>query len=152
MQFHSLSLGRILLSLSSLGTAVGAFLADVVTDTHIFNPRWTPHAKFHGGQTIAMSVVLGLMGLYLTWRRDPRCSAREQRQVLWDAFCVTSIYWVTQFAAGFVPGALATDPEFGEGNPQKYLQVGFLAMNALGYWYEAGQVKAGAEAGRGKDE
>ena len=145
MQFHSPSSGRILLSLSSLGTALGAILADVFSTTHIFNPNWAPHAKFHGGQTIAMSVVLGAMGLYLTWRRDPRSSAREQKQVLWDALCVTSIYWITQFAAGFTPGALATDPEFGEGNPQKYLQAGFLAANAAGWWLENGRVVEGRE-------
>ena len=145
MQFHSPSTGRSLLSLSALGTAVGAFIADVFNGTHIFNPLWRPHAKFHGGQTIAMSVFLGLMGLYLTWRRDARYSIREQKQVLWDAYMVLNIYWVTQFCAGFVPGALAMDPEFGEGNPQKYLQAGFLAMNSLGWWLENGKLKGEGE-------
>ena len=140
MQFHSPSLGRVLLTLSALGTTAGAFIADVFSYTHIFNPNWAPHAKFHGGQTIAMSIFLGLMGLYLTWRRDTRYSAREQKQVLWDAYMVLNIYWVTQFCANFVPGALAIDPEFGEGNPQLFLQAGFLTTNTLGWFFESGRV------------
>ena len=150
MRFHPPSFGRILLTLSASGTALGAFIADVLSTTHIFNPKWMPHAKFHGGQTIAMSVALGLMGLYLTWRRDPLYSAREQKQVLWDAFCVLSIYWVTQFCAGFVPGALPMDPEFGNGNPQVWLQAGFLATNVLGWWYEDGRVEEVVANGKRK--
>ena len=43
---HEDSVGRWLLSGVAAFTAVGGFLADW-NRTHLFNPRWTPHAKFH---------------------------------------------------------------------------------------------------------
>lgn len=36
--------GRVLLTLDSVMLLFGAFLADY-NHTHIFNPRWPPHAK-----------------------------------------------------------------------------------------------------------
>jgi len=37
-------LGRILLTLDSVGLLFGAVIADW-NETHVFNPRWPPHAK-----------------------------------------------------------------------------------------------------------
>src|ERR1700712_117763 len=41
---------HILITLSTLATTIGSFAADW-SPTHVFNPRWPPHAKFHNGQT-----------------------------------------------------------------------------------------------------
>lgn len=38
-------LGRILLTVDAVTLLFGAWAADYNTDTHIFNPRWPPHAK-----------------------------------------------------------------------------------------------------------
>jgi hypothetical protein len=38
-------LGKILLTLDAVGLLFGAPLADY-NHTHIFNPRWPPHAKY----------------------------------------------------------------------------------------------------------
>ncbi len=37
--------------------------------THIYNPLWPPHAKFHNAQTMTIAVLLGVSGLVFLWRR-----------------------------------------------------------------------------------
>lgn len=49
------------------GAPIGAFSADW-NATHVFNPKWTPHAKFHNAQTITLSVVTAGLTLWQLWR------------------------------------------------------------------------------------
>lgn len=42
---NDIMLGRILLTVDAVTLLFGAWAADYNTDTHIFNPRWPPHAK-----------------------------------------------------------------------------------------------------------
>ncbi|MFL6124904.1 DUF6640 family protein [Actinophytocola sp.] len=51
--------GKVLISLSAVGTMVGAYAADW-NETHIYNPTWPPHAKFHNAQTMSMGAALSL--------------------------------------------------------------------------------------------
>lgn len=37
--------GRVLLTIDAIGLLVGAWIADYHSASHIFNPRWPPHAK-----------------------------------------------------------------------------------------------------------
>jgi hypothetical protein len=48
--------GKVLLSVVALFTSTGCYLADW-SDSHVFNPRWPPHAKFHNGQTMSNSLL-----------------------------------------------------------------------------------------------
>jgi hypothetical protein len=47
------SIGQILVALVGVATSTGGYIADW-NETHIYNPRWPPHAKFHNGQTLSM--------------------------------------------------------------------------------------------------
>lgn len=46
-----LTASRILLVLENLFYATGAFVADF-NETHVYNPSWPPHARFHNGMRI----------------------------------------------------------------------------------------------------
>lgn len=59
--------GRTLLTLVALVTSTGCFLADW-NETHIHNPTWPAHAKFHNGQTMSTGLALGLAALWHIWR------------------------------------------------------------------------------------
>ncbi|KAL1986717.1 hypothetical protein VTN96DRAFT_5922 [Rasamsonia emersonii] len=140
--------GRILLALVAILTAAGGFLADM-NETHIYNPRWPPHAKFHNGQTMSMGLLLGLSSLYYLFgrsssSREPRALAQalaQELSSLWTAAWLGSLYWVTQLSAALYPGSLPVDPEFGQGFPQAYICVVLLSMVVVGTGLEHRRLK-----------
>ncbi len=85
---------------------IGAHVADMAAPTHVFNDRWPPHAKFHGGQTLAMSIALGALTILFAWRRSEHVTST------WAAFGFAVTYSVTQAAAIAYPGTAFFDPEF----------------------------------------
>jgi hypothetical protein len=69
--------GKVLISLVAAETAVGPYLVDW-NETHIYNPAWPPHAKFHNGQTMSMGAGLAAMTLWQLWRaHDSPAAARH---------------------------------------------------------------------------
>lgn len=103
---NKLLVGRCLFTFNAVGIAAGGFRADM-NATHIYNPRWPPHAKFHDGQTMAFGVLLSLASLFFAWRR----SGDRQTNVLAAALIGGILYWA-QAAANVFPGVAWTDPEF----------------------------------------
>jgi hypothetical protein len=93
------------------------------------NPRWPPHARFHNGQTIALSALLGWLALVLAWY--PGGDRAVQFQV---AVVVAALYWLSMLVAAVLPGTAWVDPEFQESNrpaprvpPQLRLGLALLA-------------------------
>lgn len=123
--------GRYLLTFIGVFTLSGGYIADF-NETHVYNPTWTPHAKFHNGQTMSMGAYLGIATIYFANRktRDPL-----------DNLNITTIfamaYWITQFSAIFYPGTKAADPPQ---NPdtklQLYLQAFVTVVVSLSYYLE----------------
>ena len=99
------SIGKLLISLIALFTAVSPYLADW-NETHIYNPLWLPHAKFHNAQTMVLGALLGLLALYCLWLR------REisNKQKLNEGAVLASLYWLAQLPATFFPGTALVDP------------------------------------------
>ena len=97
---------RLLYTLVALLMPLGARPTDH-SRTHLFNPRWPPHAKFHTGQTLTMSLLLGAMTLIFAWRKT---TARLSDVIAASAFA--ALYWVAQGLAIVYPGTAAIDPEF----------------------------------------
>ena len=98
--------GLLLLTAVNLFQVIGTYAADW-NKTHIYNPNWPPHAKFHNAQTMAMAAVLAFVSLYFTWRKRGDLSTNVLAAAIFSA-----VYWVTQGLANFYPGAAWTDPEF----------------------------------------
>ncbi|EXJ55201.1 hypothetical protein A1O7_08127 [Cladophialophora yegresii CBS 114405] len=111
---------RILLSALGLATAAGGYLADW-NETHVFNPRWPAHAKFHNGQTMSTGLGLGLLTWYYTWRSTNSGTPTGLLDNLLTATLLSSLYWATQLSAILYPGTKWVDDEFKEshGEPQK---------------------------------
>lgn len=134
--------GRILIALVGIVTTIGGYLADW-NETHVLNPRWPPHAKFHNGQTMSMGAVLGLTTLYYLYGppASPSNPLAQQASALRTAAWIASLYWITQLSAILYPGSLAVDPEFGEGFPQLWLDIGLLSMVSVGTVLENWKLK-----------
>ncbi len=126
---------RILFTFIGVTLPLGSFWADY-NETHIFNPNWPPHAKFHGGQTLSMSILLGLMTLVFAWRKtgDPRSAV-----IATTGF--SALYYVSQGTAIFYPGTAFFDPQFVTPDSfplgialQLYIEAGNFVLIALAAW------------------
>ncbi|PWW60211.1 hypothetical protein DFQ13_1076 [Actinokineospora spheciospongiae] len=127
------SLGKILISASAVISGAGPYVFDW-NDTHIHNPHWPPHAKFHNAQTMSMGAGLAAATLWHLWR--PARTPAATRTALDAAALCAALYWLTQISALAYPGAKAVDPP-GEGFfPQKVVAGPALALAGLGYTLE----------------
>ncbi|APA10033.1 hypothetical protein sscle_05g048030 [Sclerotinia sclerotiorum 1980 UF-70] len=131
-------LGRSILAIVAVINGIGGFIADW-NHTHVYNPRWPPHAKFHNGQTLSTGVLLGIGALYYLYR--PSTSRVIEKESLYTAALLTSLNWVAQVSAAFYPGSLPVDPEFGDGFPQAYIAGALLSMVAIGTALENSRLK-----------
>ena len=133
---------RVLLSLLATFTAAGGYLADW-NETHVFNPRWPPHAKFHNGQTMSTGLGLGILTAYYTWRPANTGTLSGALDNLFTATLFTSLYWSTQLSAILYPGSDWCDEEFVHlGTPQKrgapvLFGLSWIAYG-LGWWRVTG--------------
>ena len=126
-------LGKVLISVSALGTGVGVYVADW-NESHIYNAAWPPHAKFHNAQTMSMGVALGLVALYYLWK------PAQTRASLATAAVVAGIYGVTQLSVVFYPGISSVDPPGENTWPQLMTTLPSLAFVLAGYLLERRRV------------
>ncbi len=126
--------GRWVLTSVAALTTVGGFLADW-NRTHLFNPDWPPHAKFHDAQSILLGSLSGVSGLYFLRR-----SKHPERNLALGAL-LPSFFWITQGASFAFPGAEGLEAEFPEKVPrvkgvwvnERFASALMLALIAIGY-------------------
>ncbi len=145
-----------IISLVALFTILSPFLADW-NETHIYNPRWPPHAKFHNAQTMMMGVVAGLLTLYFLWlRREGGAWENLKMGSLWAV-----LYWVTQAGGIFFPGTAFVDPEFAARNTfyiagvktnQLMMDTLILAFIGLAYYLEHRRINNAPQDDRGQEK
>lgn len=81
---------------------------------------------------MSMGVALGLSSLYYLYR------PQYNKDSLFTAALLCSMYWLTQASAILYPGTAWIDPEFGteaDAPQPKGIPV-FLGITWLGYWLE----------------
>lgn len=127
------SLGKVLISFVAAETAAGPYLADW-NATHIHNPTWPPHAKFHNGQTMSLGLGLALATIWQLWR--PHDTPRDAGRALDAASLTASLYWLTTTSALVYPGAKAVDPPGNGRFPQWKFVVPSLALVVVGHGLE----------------
>ncbi len=98
------TIGKLLISFIGLFTAVSPYLADW-NITHIYNPAWPPHAKFHNAQTMVLGAFLGLISFYSLWFREDL----DEKGKVKEASLFAVLYWLAQFPAILFPGTRLTD-------------------------------------------
>ena len=128
---------------SLLTFAVATFSAiNVLADwnkTHIFNPTWPPHARFHGADMSVIVWSVSAIAIWLLWRRspEPELGTRVAALVslaLWSPFLyVTLVVPGTSLSVNETP--LAEQPKIGGMvvEAQVVLAVLFLLLTAWGY-------------------
>jgi hypothetical protein len=127
-----LALGRALIALAAAITAVVPVLTDW-NETHVFNPRWPPHARFHMATSLGMATILSPVALWLLWRRphDPAAVT--------VAALIPIAYWAPFFPAAGLRGAGLEDPGVRlprlAGLPTNVLGAGATTLSAGLGWY-----------------
>ena len=143
------TIGKILISVVAIFTSVSPYLADWNT-THIYNPAWTPHAKFHNAQTMVLGAMLGFLAIYCLWFRQ----AITEKQKLNEATVLSSLYWLAQLPAILFPGTALVDPGMNHVQMPEILGVELnqlildiiviFPLIALGYYLENRALKKAA--------
>lgn len=131
--------GKFLISFIAVFTAVSPYLADW-NETHIYNPNWLPHAKFHNAQTMIFGTLLGLLSLWALWVR----SSIDAKEKLNQGALFASLYWLAQMPAILFPGTAFKDTVglempvvFGFQTNQLIMCIFFiLPIICLGYFLE----------------
>ncbi|MGB5702261.1 MAG: hypothetical protein WBM48_05560 [Polyangiales bacterium] len=101
-------LAQVLLTLS-----VFEFFGPIVRDTsvtHIFNPAWVGHARFHLAWALVFMGLSGLCNLYLIWFRRPHAISNLYLSWAWQA-CNIFGFWGAAILERSYGGSIV-DPEF----------------------------------------
>jgi hypothetical protein len=106
--------GYLLLVAMAGATAAGGFVMDM-NKTHIFNPKWTPHSKFHNAISIMNGAILGAAGLYFLLGKH-----KENEMALKLGAALPGMFWSSLIAAPLFPGAKGMEAEF----PDKVPKIG----------------------------
>ena len=121
--------GKTLISAVALLAPIGGVVADW-NDTHVHNPNWPPHAKFHNGQTLASAFELAALSLWQLWRP----SSRPRSSLRWGTL-LAGLYWAGQAPAILFPGTALVDPEFaGRDHHIAGVPVNQLTLQAAVLW------------------
>lgn len=97
---------RLIFTVIGVTLPVAAHAADM-NQTHIYNPHWPPHAKFHTGQTLSMSLLLGGLTISLAW-----WPSNNVPLTVAVAAVAASLYFIAQSTAILYPNTAYFDPEF----------------------------------------
>jgi hypothetical protein len=97
-------------------------------ETHVYNPNWPPHAKFHNAQTLLLGPLLGTVSLVFLWGKHD----------LHAAVLTCSLYWIAQIGSLAFPGTALIDPEFrdrqGSRTPMQPLLASVLLCLLVTAW------------------
>jgi hypothetical protein len=105
---HHLPWAKIIICCVALFGGLGGVLADF-SDTHLLNPLWSPHAKFHNAQTMSLGMLLAVCTIgFAVW------PTRSPRGQLMAVAVLGSLYWTSIFCAQFFPGVGFFDPQFAD--------------------------------------
>jgi hypothetical protein len=128
---------------SLLTFAVAAFSAiNVLADwnkTHIFNPTWPPHARFHAADMSVIVWSASAIAIWLLWRRssEPEVGIRVALLIslaLWSPFLyITLLVPGTSLYVGRTPPAVQHRIAGMMIEPQVGLAILFLLLTAWGY-------------------
>jgi Family of unknown function (DUF6640) len=99
-------ISRLMLSGAAIGTIVGTGRADL-NRSHVFNPNWPPHARFHGAAGWGTVAGSQLLALWLIWR--PGEQRAERDLAIKTAALLPMIAWTPFFPALAAPGTGVED-------------------------------------------
>ena len=118
-------IGRILITFSLINMMVLPILFHW-NQSHVFNPTWPAHARFHVALGDCMMFSYALVGLWLLWRRSP-----GQRVDVLVAALFPIIAWGSFWMASLLPDSGEANMPQVVGIPFNLFLVGLLLIVAM---------------------
>ncbi|MBE9463805.1 DUF6640 family protein [Dyadobacter subterraneus] len=137
----ALSIGKVLITLVAIWATAGSYIFDW-NHTHIYNPAWPPHAKFHNAQTMLLGTIIGLSSIWVLW--SVKADAYYRLRI---ASALASYYWITQAGSLLFPGTALVDPQFaylGQAPAQIIVDIVMLLMLTIGFTLEKKRISSNA--------
>ncbi|MGL5839239.1 MAG: DUF6640 family protein [Sphingorhabdus sp.] len=134
------TIGRWLLGFVITATVVVVAIADVFNATHLFNPAWPPHARFHNAMQAGTLLLMSAASLWGLARHNHVLAA-----------LAPATFWPGLFIALPVPGtSVHASPELAQLPIPINLAIAAasLALTALGYWLASSDKRVAPEAPR----
>ena len=82
------NIGLVLLTVLSAFVAISGVVVDF-TPTHVYNPAWPPHARFHGYLSIARTVLIMAAVIVLAWG-----PVRARARFGWGVLALLLLGWI----------------------------------------------------------
>ena len=115
-------------------------LVSVVVDwnaSHVFNPDWHPHGRFHDVMLLTLLVAFIPLLLWLLWRRskEPEVAVKVTTTILvtfWGSFYINLLIPGTSPAANVeeLPPSLLGIPLY----PNMVVAAIIIVLSLIGYW------------------
>ncbi len=128
-------LGRILMSVGAVGTSIVPYLADW-NKHHNFGPGFSAHARLHATESVFTSTAMGLVALWLIWKR-PQTDRATTRAV---AALIPIIHWGTYNFAALVPTTAVDDDGMRVPRIFGFLPVNLMVQNLIALMSVVGYV------------
>ena len=127
-------------SILSFVLVVGAVVSTAVdwNTTHLFNPAWHPHARFHDALFLLILDAMSLVALWLLWRQSKEPEIGFKAAALFSAAVWTPFFYIE----ALIPGTslLATDnvPVLKVGGmtfpPNLIVAAVLFLLTVIAYW------------------
>jgi hypothetical protein len=126
--------------LMSFVLVVGAVISTAVdwNATHLFNPDWHPHARFHDALFLMILDAMTVVALWLLWRKSKEPEIGLKTAALFVAAVWTPFSYIETLVPGTSLLAAPDVPVLKIGSmtfaPNLVVAVVLLLLGAIAYW------------------
>ena len=99
-------LGQAIMTVATLVYGLGPLIIDL-TETHVFHPEWTPHARMHMVWLLGTNTLIALVALYFLWLHKSVAFGANLTGIL--GLCVYGSFMLSAFTSPLYGGAMGDE-------------------------------------------